>query len=102
MKLIIDISEEIYKEAVASGYSYLYDEEVANAVAEGIPFDLIDELEKLSGKTLLEILACFASDDEYPAFKCDDCPLRLKGICVPRHPGKTCYELWLNYLTERK
>ena len=59
----------------------------------------LKELEDVSGKTLEEMLACFASDDEYPAFQCNDCPLRLKGICEPRHPGKTCYELWLNYLT---
>mgnify|MGYP003289991329 CR=1 FL=1 len=58
---------------------------------------VIDELEKASGKTIEQILACFASDDEYPAFKCDDCPLRLKGICEPTHPGITCYGLWLNY-----
>lgn len=59
----------------------------------------IGELEEASGKTLEEMLACFASDDEYPHFKCDDCPLRLRGICEPMHPGKSCYELWLNYLT---
>lgn len=57
------------------------------------------ELEKVSGKTTEEMLACFASDDEYPAFKCNDCPLRLKGICAPEHPGITCYHLWLDYLT---
>jgi len=39
MKLIIDISDEIYQEALKSGYSHLYDEDVANAVAEGIPLD---------------------------------------------------------------
>jgi len=37
MKVIIDIPEEIYQEAIKSGYSHLYDEEVANAVAEGTP-----------------------------------------------------------------
>lgn len=57
------------------------------------------ELEKASGKTTEEMLAYFASDDEYPAFRCDDCPLRLNGFCEPTHPGITCYELWLNYLT---
>ena len=41
MKLIIDILDEIYQEALKSGYSHLYDEEVANAVSEGIPFDNI-------------------------------------------------------------
>ena len=35
VKLIIEISEEIYREAVNSGYSHLYDEEVATAVSEG-------------------------------------------------------------------
>lgn len=39
MKLIIDIPEEIYQEAITSGYSYQYDELVANAVADGIPLD---------------------------------------------------------------
>ena len=39
MKLIIDISEEIYQEAIKSGYSHLYDEDVANAVADGTPLD---------------------------------------------------------------
>lgn len=39
MKLIIDIPEEIYHEAITSGYSYQYDEIVANAVADGIPLD---------------------------------------------------------------
>ena len=37
MKLIIDIPDEIYQEAIKSGYSYQYDELVANAVAEGTP-----------------------------------------------------------------
>lgn len=60
------------------------------------------ELEKAAGKTTEEMLACFASDDEYPPFKCDDCPLRLKGICEPMHPGPTCYELWLDYLTGKE
>lgn len=41
MKLIIDIPEEIYQEAIKSGYSHLYDEAVANAVAEGIPLDSV-------------------------------------------------------------
>lgn len=39
VKLIIEIPKEIYKEALKSGYSHLYDEDVANAVAEGIPLD---------------------------------------------------------------
>ncbi len=39
MKVIIDIPEEIYQEAIKSGYSYLYDETVANAVANGSPLD---------------------------------------------------------------
>ena len=39
MKLIIDIPDEIYQEAIKSGYSHLYDEEVANAIAEGTPLD---------------------------------------------------------------
>ena len=48
MQLIIDIPEEIYQEAIESGYSHMYDEAVANAVAEGIPIPkghgrLIDE-----------------------------------------------------------
>lgn len=38
MKIVIDIDENIYQEAVKNGYSYQYDEEVANAVAKGIPF----------------------------------------------------------------
>ena len=37
MKLIIDIPDEIYQEAIKSGYSYQYDELVANAVADGTP-----------------------------------------------------------------
>ena len=47
MKLIIDIPEEIYQEAIESGYSHLYDEDVANAVADGIPLDSVKaEIEK--------------------------------------------------------
>ena len=30
--------------------------------------------------------------------QCLHCPLRLKGICAPEHPGITCYHLWLDYL----
>ena len=58
----------------------------------------VGELLDVAGKSL-EILALYASEDEYqPPFECDKCPLRLKGICVPMHPGKSCFELWLNYL----
>lgn len=39
MEVIIDIPEEIYQEAITSGYSYQYDEVVANAVAAGTPLD---------------------------------------------------------------
>ena len=47
MKVIIDIPEEIYQEAIKSGYSHLYDEDVANAVANGTPLDSIKaEMEK--------------------------------------------------------
>ena len=57
MQLIIDIPEEIYQEAIESGYSHLYDEAVANAVAEGTPLPkghgrLIDENE------ILKFLRC--------------------------------------------
>ena len=45
MKLLIEIPEEIYQEAIKSGYSHLYDEEVANAVANGKPLDdVLDEI----------------------------------------------------------
>lgn len=37
MKIVIDIPEEIYQEAKTTGYSHLYDEEVANAVTNGTP-----------------------------------------------------------------
>ena len=37
MQIVINIREEIYQEAIDSGYSHLYDEEVANAVANGTP-----------------------------------------------------------------
>ena len=37
IELVIKIPEEIYQEAINSGYSHLYDEEVASAVADGIP-----------------------------------------------------------------
>lgn len=37
MQIVINIPEEIYQEAIKSGYSHLYDEEVANAVANGTP-----------------------------------------------------------------
>ena len=42
VKLIIEVSKEIYQEAIKSGYSHLYDEEVANAVADGTPLDSND------------------------------------------------------------
>lgn len=38
VKIVIEISKEIYQEAIKSGYSHLYDEEVANAVANGTPY----------------------------------------------------------------
>lgn len=52
MQIVIDISKEIYQEAIKSGYSHLYDEEVANAVANGTPLpkghgDLISKAEVL-------------------------------------------------------
>ena len=37
MQIVIDIPIEIYEEAIKSGYSHLYDEDVANAVADGTP-----------------------------------------------------------------
>lgn len=43
IQLVIKISEEIYKEAISSGYSHLYDEEVATAVSEGTPLDDVIE-----------------------------------------------------------
>lgn len=47
IKLVIEINEEIYQEAVNSGYSHLYDEEVACAVAEGT---LLSDIETSSNK----------------------------------------------------
>lgn len=38
--LVIKIPEEIYEEALKSGYSHLYDECVADAVAHGVPVDV--------------------------------------------------------------
>lgn len=110
MKLIIDIPKENYEYIkTVSDRGWLTSPEYANAIRlnasefanvikNGTPLDIIDELEKVSGKTIQEMLACFASDYEDAAFQCDVCPLRLKGICAPEHPGITCYELWLNYL----
>ena len=37
ISIVVNIDEEIYKEAIKSGYSHLYDEEVANAIADGKP-----------------------------------------------------------------
>ena len=37
IELVIKVDEKIYQEALKSGYSHLYDEEVANAVANGTP-----------------------------------------------------------------
>ena len=37
MKIVIDIDEEVYNEAKASGLPCMYDELVASAVGEGIP-----------------------------------------------------------------
>lgn len=48
VELLIKISEEIYEDAIRSGYSHQYDEEVAEAVAKGI------KLPKVHGK-LVEI-----------------------------------------------
>ena len=104
MKLIIDIPEDIKQEfdktenIALKGAYFDLGGIIGKAIKNGTPLEVVDELEKVSGKTLLEILASFASDDEYTPFACHDCPLRLKGICTPLHPGKTCYELWLNYL----
>jgi len=40
IKLVIEIDEEIYQEAVNSGYlHHLYDEDVATAVLEGVPLE---------------------------------------------------------------
>lgn len=47
MQLVIDIPEEIYEEAVKSGYSHLYDEDVANAVANGIPLSNEEKYERI-------------------------------------------------------
>lgn len=57
----------------------------------------IGELMDATGKSIEEMLALYASDDEYPPFKCDDCPLRKKYICIPGHKT-SCYDLWLYYL----
>ena len=36
VELVIKLPEEIYSEAIKSGYSHLYDEDVANVVGNGI------------------------------------------------------------------
>ena len=58
VELIIKIDEEIYKEALKSGYSHLYDEEVANAVSEGtlISNNLRDVVEPSKIKRMQELL----------------------------------------------
>ena len=56
----------------------------------------VGELMEASGKSLEEILALYASTDECPPFPCNECPLRLKGICKPMHIGDSCFKLWLN------
>ena len=58
----------------------------------------VGELLDVTGKSIEEILASYASEDDQPPFECDVCPLRLKGICKPMHPGESCFKLWLNYL----
>lgn len=63
MKLLIDIPEEIYQEAIKSGYSYMYDEVVANAVAEGTPLD--DVRENVHGEWIRE--------DIHSSWKCSRC-----------------------------
>lgn len=59
----------------------------------------IAELEKATNRTLLEMLADVACNDE---FSCDNCPLRLKDICKPFRKGTDCYTLWLNYLAGKE
>ena len=66
MQIVIDIDEKIYQEAKKSGYSHLYDEEVANAVANGTPLPkghgrLIDEKD-LSLMTVHMIDGIFVCD----------------------------------------
>ena len=57
------------------------------------------ELEKAANMTTEEMLAHFVATDEFDyLFDCEICPLRIKNICKPFHPGITCYDLWLDYL----
>ena len=64
MKIVIDISEKIYREAIESGYSHLYDEEVANAVADGIPLPADTDLNDVKPIGLYECT---------PLIHCKDC-----------------------------
>lgn len=61
IKLVIEIDEEIYEQAITSGYSHLYDEEVARAVSNGTP---LEEYCKSQNYCQDYIFATESEDDE--------------------------------------
>ena len=58
--------------------------------------DRIKVLMDATGESIEQMLANYASDDEYPKFLCKDCPIKDRCNTIVEH--NTCYDVWLKFL----
>lgn len=58
--------------------------------------DRIKILMDATGKSIEQMLADYASDDEYPKFSCKECPIKDRCNTIVNH--NTCYDVWLEFL----
>lgn len=58
--------------------------------------DRIKVLMDATGKSIEQMLAYYASDDEYPIFSCKECPIQDRCNTIVNH--NTCYDVWLKFL----
>ena len=58
--------------------------------------DRIKVLMDVTGESIEQMLANYASENEYPKFLCKECPIQDKCNTIINH--NTCYDVWLEFL----
>ncbi len=58
--------------------------------------DRIKVLMDVTGRSLEQMLAEYASDEENIRFMCKDCPIKDRCNTIVNH--NTCYDVWLEFL----
>ena len=85
-RIVIEIPEEIYQEAIWSGYSHLYDDEVANAVADGKPLDSV--LDEIKAEIEKEIITRNSDQYDYEA-KWQNSGLRMALKAIEKYKAES-------------